>query len=191
MEKSLLAEKDGGRSADPLFHGLVGFWSATGVALMLCCYLFITATPATTVPMCGGLGAGSVNVSFGQFSKLVFAARNVSAPDFESNLEAAASCFAEDAMVRFYNQNTSVFRVFRGKADMKRFLKWALGIVCVEESDISEVHDVDEVGKTVFIAWKYSNTGCKPSTESYVYSKDLKILRLNAFVNMPPLPSPA
>mmetsp|Transcript_66696 Transcript_66696/g.168229 ORF Transcript_66696/g.168229 Transcript_66696/m.168229 type:complete len:207 (-) Transcript_66696:317-937(-) len=194
MDEALVGKGSGGDKEEtrgPAFYAL-GF--AGIAAALFIIVLLIAPAPPPVAPggadaeLCGGTAATSVNEAFNQFSKLVFAARNVSSPDFDANVDAIASCFATDTLVRFFNQNTGKLRVFDGRQDMRRFLLWVMKLVCAERSDVSELHSVDEGGRTVFIAWEYPTLGCKASTETYVYDKHLKIHRLNAFVDWPPLP---
>lgn len=197
MEKTLLTEESRPRSrVGPLVYAS---GCLAGAVLMAFCGVFATsfirpqafALGARAEAQCGGSGASSVNEAFGQFSQLVFAARNVSSPGYQANIEAIASCFSTNSLVRFYNQHTDKMRVFSGEEDMHRFLEWVMQLTCAQTPDISAVHSVDEKGGTVFIAWRYRQGGCGASTETYVYDADLKIHRLNAFVDWPLLPPSA
>lgn len=97
-----------------------------------------------------------------------------------------AETFAEDAVVRFYNQGTGELKYFYGREGAVQLLDYAASLGCAKLHDDITVREVDEVARFVYVAWSYpapQSTFCGNSAELYTFDRDYKIWRLNTLVD--------
>lgn len=105
------------------------------------------------------------------------------------DLDATSLTFATDAVVTFYNQGTKELKEFKGREGSKDLLRYATGLGCAKLHDDIKVRKVDEVSRSVYIAWDYpantSSSGyeCGSSAELYMFDEDYKIFRLDTLVD--------
>jgi len=116
------------------------------------------------------------------------------------DLDATSLTFAKDAVITFYNQGTKELKEFKGQLGSKELILYATGLGCAKLHDNIKVRKVDEISRSVYIAWDYpantSSSGfrCGSSAELYLFDEDYKIFRLETLVDWsrgsPPLAAP-
>lgn len=97
-----------------------------------------------------------------------------------------AETFADDVIIRFYNQGTREEKLFVGKTGAVELLEYATGLGCAKLHDTIKVREVDEAARMVYITWDYPKSlsnFCGPSAEMYMFDSNYKISRLNALVD--------
>uniref|UniRef100_A0A7S1PPV5 Uncharacterized protein n=1 Tax=Alexandrium catenella TaxID=2925 RepID=A0A7S1PPV5_ALECA len=102
------------------------------------------------------------------------------------NSSRTVETFADDVIIRFYNQGTKEEKVFTGRTGAAGLLDYATGLGCAKLQDTIRVREVDEAARMVYITWDYPKSlsnFCGSSAEMYVFDGNYKISRLNALVD--------
>lgn len=99
-----------------------------------------------------------------------------------SNPEASRQFFTKDAALVYFNQaGRAQFRTYQSWPGIRRFMEYLRRVECSKRTVDFEETYIDEDGKTLFLVWKYPGTGCKETTETWVYTDDFLIKRITAY----------
>jgi len=134
---------------------------------------FLLSPSPATAP---SLGAGRTELAFDYFEQTL--------KMWDSRR--TAETFADNVIIRFYNQGTKEEKTFVGKTGAVALLEYATGLGCAKLQDKIIVRDVDEAAKMVYITWDYPrsiSSFCGSSAEMYIFDSNYKIVRLNALVD--------
>eukprot|EP00418_Pyrodinium_bahamense_P065564 CAMPEP_0179077452 /NCGR_PEP_ID=MMETSP0796-20121207/34621_1 /TAXON_ID=73915 /ORGANISM="Pyrodinium bahamense, Strain pbaha01" /LENGTH=418 /DNA_ID=CAMNT_0020774731 /DNA_START=240 /DNA_END=1496 /DNA_ORIENTATION=+ len=153
------------------------WWLASaGLALGLVATVGFFFVWSTSVPGIPSASLGRTELAFDYFEQTLKM----------WNSQKTAETFAEDVIVRFYNQGTKEEKVFVGRSGAIDMLQYATGLGCAKLQDTIVVREVDEAAKMVYITWDYPKSisnFCGPSGEMYIFDDNYKISRLNTLVD--------